>query len=494
MKKCPFCGFLNLDENNFCNSCGRLLSSKVKAKRFILRPLDEQFASEYEIKKEKVLVGRALDCDLNVKHISVSRHHASLEFSSSDEKYILADLNSKNGTFVNGDILKSSHLLKSGDVIKFGEVSFEFIEEVEKESESIIDRFKLILSLNKVINSSLNLEDVLERVVDAALKITKAERAFLLVADSKNNLKIKLAKNIKGEWLNPKDTEISFKTANKVFKTGTSFITTDISDDQSIVFHKSVIKLGLNSVMAVPLRFKNKTTGVLYVDSKLAVSSFDKDDLEIFVSLSDQAAIAIENARLIEENKELLFSTIEALAESIEKRDPYTGGHTRRVLEISVEIAKKLNLDNKTIENIKLGALLHDIGKIGIDDKVLRKQGRLNDEEYSLIKQHPKLGYQIIKHIKQLKDAVPGVLYHHEKEDGTGYPIGLKGDDIPLIAKIISVADAFDAMTTDRPYRKGLDVKIAAKELVDNKEKQFSGEIVDAFLEVLKDKGYEFNF
>ncbi len=494
MKKCPFCGFLNLDESNFCTNCGGQLSSGPEAKKFILKPLDTQFASEFEIKKDKIIVGRALDCDLNVKHISVSRHHAILEYFSKDEKYYLQDLNSKNGTFLNGNVITSRMPLNSGDILKFGEVSFEFIEEFEKKDESKIDRFKLILSLNKVINSNLNLEDVLERVVDAALKITRAERAFLLVADEKGKLKIRVAKNIKGEWLNPDEAEISFKTAKKVFKEGVPYITTDISDDKSMVFHRSVIKLGLNSVMAVPLRFKNKTIGILYVDSKLAVSSFEKDDLEIFLALSDQAAIAIENARLIEENKELLFSTIEALAESIEKRDPYTGGHTRRVLELSVKIAKKLNLDSKTIENLKLGALLHDIGKIGIDDKILRKQGRLNDEEYSIIKEHPKFGYQIIKHIKQLKDAIPGVLYHHEKEDGTGYPAGLRGDDIPLIARIISVADAFDAMTTDRPYRKGLSVEIAAKELFENREKQFSGEIVDAFIEVLRDEGYEIHF
>ncbi len=496
MKKCSFCGFENPDDSNFCNNCGRLLSQqKGKRKKFILRPFDTQYASEYDLKKDRVIVGRALDCDLNIKHISVSRHHAILEYSPEKGGYLLSDLGSKNGTFVDGRIISPNLLLRGGSVVKFGDVSFEYVEEESGDGvgKSKIDRYKLILNLNKVINSNLNLEDVLKGIVDAALKITGAERAFLLVSDESGKLEIKLAKNILGEWLEPEKCEISFNTAKRVYKTGQPFVSVDVSDDKSMVFHQSVIKLGLNSVMAVPLKFKNKILGVIYVDSKLAVSSFDTDDLEIFLALADQAAVAIENARLIEENKELLFSTIEALAESIEKRDPYTGGHTRRVLEISVKIAKKLNLDNKTIENLKLGALLHDIGKIGIDDKILRKRGKLDDNEYSIIKKHPQLGYEIIKHVKQLRDAVPGVLYHHEKEDGSGYPMGLKGDEIPFIAKIIAIADAYDAMTTDRPYRKGLSVKEAVEELVRNKDKQFSSEIVEAFIEVLKDEGYEFS-
>jgi len=225
--------------------------------------------------------------------------------------------------------------------------------------------------------------------------------------------------------------------------------------------------------------------GVIYVDSHNVARGFTQEDLKLFEALADQAAIAIENARLVEENKEMFFSTIEALAEAIEKRDPYTGGHTKRVLEISLKIAEEMGIDDTLKENLKMSALLHDIGKIGIDDTVLRKQGGLDDEEMSLIKRHPEIGADIVKHIKKLQDVLPGILLHHEKLDGSGYPYGYEGEEIPLIARIVAVSDAFDAMVSDRPYRKGLSIEKAKSELVKNKGTQFDPDVVDALLNVL---------
>lgn len=175
-------------------------------------------------------------------------------------------------------------------------------------------------------------------------------------------------------------------------------------------------------------------------------------------------------------------STILALSNSIDARDTYTAGHSKRVSEISIKIGKHLGLSEEKLQTLEIAALLHDIGKLGIPDEILHKPGKLNDYEYSKIKEHPSIGADILRNIEFLKDVLPVILYHHERYDGGGYPCGISGNEIPLEARIISVADAFDAMVSDRPYRKGMPYEAAVSELVKNKYIQFDNTVVDAFL------------
>lgn len=234
------------------------------------------------------------------------------------------------------------------------------------------------------------------------------------------------------------------------------------------------------SMICVPVKTKDKILGVLEAINK-RTDSFNDEDMGILTALANQVAVAIENANLYEELKEAFYGTAEALAETIEKRDPYTGGHTKRVMNYSLAIGRVLGLSQQELENLKLAAILHDIGKIGVRDNVLLKNGRLNTDELAEIYMHTRFGSEILSHIRQLRDVMPGVRGHHEKYDGTGYPDNLKGHDIPLIARIIAVADTFDAMTTDRPYRKALSFETAFKELQENVGKQFDKKIVGAF-------------
>lgn len=186
------------------------------------------------------------------------------------------------------------------------------------------------------------------------------------------------------------------------------------------------------------------------------------------------------------------LDTIKALVKAIEAKDPYTSGHAARVSEYAVAISECLNLPEVKIERIRTAALLHDIGKIGVDDSILKKCEDLNDLEYNAIKNHPAIGADIIKDVGFLKDAMDIVRHHHERYDGSGYPDGLKGDEIPLEAYVLMLADSFDAMTTDRPYRKAMTRDEAVKEIMRNSGTQFDPEIVEksAFvLEVIKDKG-----
>ena len=249
--------------------------------------------------------------------------------------------------------------------------------------------------------------------------------------------------------------------------------------------------------IVVPGFFRKDLMVVFFIGNKIDGSSFNKEDMEFLTILSSDVVMAIQNARLFDDikkqldiNKQLLLNTVETLATAIDIKNSYTHGHTERVMKYSMTLLKyipqeKLK-DSKDFESmLKISALLHDIGKIGIPESILNKAGKLLPEEIKLIEKHPSLGAEILEPIKEFKDVSLGVKYHHERYDGKGYPYGLTGDNIPLIATIISVADAYDAMTSDRPYRKGLDKGIAVKEIISNKNKQFNPIVVDAFLEAV---------
>src|SRR5256714_1192797 len=160
--------------------------------------------------------------------------------------------------------------------------------------------------------------------------------------------------------------------------------------------------------------------------------------------------------RSAQENRELFIGTVKGLAAAIDGKDPYTRGHSERVSRFSMAIAQRLGLPDDEIEKIRISALLHDVGKIAIDDNILKKPAALTDEEYEIMKKHPQKGYKIMSQIRAMKEFLPGMYMHHEMVDGKGYPQGLKGDEIPVMAKIVAVADTFDAMTTDRPYQKAM--------------------------------------
>jgi putative nucleotidyltransferase with HDIG domain len=198
---------------------------------------------------------------------------------------------------------------------------------------------------------------------------------------------------------------------------------------------------------------------------------------------------SLDIAELLEKTH---FETIMAFSEALEARDQYTAGHSRRVMEYSKSIGHRMKLDKQDIEDLKRSALLHDIGKIGIPDMVLQKQTKLTDEEYAIIKSHSGRGAAILKHIKSFKNLVPAVYHHHERFDGEGYPQGIKGKEIPLHARIIAIADTFDAMTSNRAYRKALSLRTALSELDRSKKTQFDPDIADIFIEILEESPFYF--
>jgi len=231
-----------------------------------------------------------------------------------------------------------------------------------------------------------------------------------------------------------------------------------------------------------PTHGKTKQELIRAADQALYKAKFAsmKNKVEVYHSVLDELKEDLTSS------EQSLINTIKTLNTVIHAKDRYTYGHSERVMNYSLMIAKELGLDKETIRHIRYGAFLHDIGKIEIPGPVLNKPGTLADEEFTLIKQHPVLGAEIIKSLAPLKAAVPFVLYHHERYDGTGYPYGLRGDNIPLAARIGSVADSFDAMTTERPYKKAKNHLTATKELRAFSGRQFDPQIVKAFITALE--------
>jgi putative nucleotidyltransferase with HDIG domain len=195
--------------------------------------------------------------------------------------------------------------------------------------------------------------------------------------------------------------------------------------------------------------------------------------------------VAIENARLYVDLENTFLGTIGALASAVDAKDPYTYGHSTEVTDHTLAIAAELRIVGSDLETLRIAALLHDIGKIGIDSSILNKPGKLTEAEFDVIRSHPDIAANILGSLDFLKAVVPLVHHHHEHFDGTGYPFGLVGEAIPRGARIISVADAFNAMTSDRPYRKALSLEAATQELIDNSGTQFDPQVVTAFLTVL---------
>jgi putative nucleotidyltransferase with HDIG domain len=232
--------------------------------------------------------------------------------------------------------------------------------------------------------------------------------------------------------------------------------------------------------MAAPLLAPSGILGVVVAESPKP-GAFNDDSLGIFSSFAHMIAVALENARLHSENRQGFYQTIRMLAHALETRDSYTRGHSERVTWYAVRIAKALGLSERDVEVLEQAGLLHDIGKIGVCDAVLLKPGALDWNERAEIERHPVIGDEILHPVAFLREALDVVLHHHERYDGTGYPSALKGRDIPLVSRVIAVADAYDAMTSTRPYRQAMPHEAAVEELERLSGAQFDPEVVRAF-------------
>lgn len=240
------------------------------------------------------------------------------------------------------------------------------------------------------------------------------------------------------------------------------------------------------SFASLPLSFKNKALGVLNVSARKSGRGFSDTDVEILKIIALETAISLQNSKFFQEQQKIYLDTIIALAKAIDARDPYTYCHSNNVTRYAVRIAQELGLAEHKIKDIRHAGLLHDIGKIGIQDSILMKPGKLSEDEYKQIKQHSLKGEEIVKSLPFLKGIANLIKHHHERFDGKGYPDGIRGEDIDVGARILAIADSFDAMTTKRVYRDPMPLDKAREELVKNKSTQFDPKLTDCFIRILE--------
>lgn len=270
---------------------------------------------------------------------------------------------------------------------------------------------------------------------------------------------------------------------------------------QNLVQHKPVGPIVINndcllsgrihSLAAVPLLLRDQALGYLVAVNRIAhvsgrgLNLMDPEFGSVETGLLEEASILLStqthNIKLVLDSQHLALGTLQAMSRAIDARDPYTRGHSERVARLSFEIAEILGLEETACQEIYVAGILHDVGKIGVPDRVLLKAGALTDEEFAIIKQHPEIGYRIIEQLGKMHFTLPGILYHHERWDGHGYPQRLVGDNIPLMARIISVADSFDAMTSSRPYRHAMPLAKACEIIHEGAGKQWDAMLVRCF-------------
>lgn len=345
-------------------------------------------------------------------------------------------------------------------------------------------RERLIRALESV-NTPFDLNTILEMLMTLANQLIDTDASSILLMDEeKGQLYFAAATGIKKNEIKKIYLKKGEGIAGWVAENGKPLHIPDVSKDK--LFSKKVDQMTgftTHSVLAVPLKIEDKVIGVTEVVNKKKNKKFSSEDIELLEILSTAGALAIQKARLYQDLNELFISAVRAIADAIEAKDHYTRGHCERMRRFSLIIAEGLNLSEKEKKDLELSALLHDLGKIGVPDTILLKNDKPTPEEWEILKKHPVIGEEILKEIKQLKNVLPGVRYHHERYDGKGYPDGIAGENIPLMARILAVADSYDAMTSDRPYRKGLATDIAEQELIRLKGQQFDPQCIDIFLQ-----------
>ncbi|MEM1109407.1 MAG: HD domain-containing phosphohydrolase [Planctomycetota bacterium] len=238
------------------------------------------------------------------------------------------------------------------------------------------------------------------------------------------------------------------------------------------------------SLLIVPLVCDGEILAVMFGGDRVNDEHIDSIDAKLCASLCNTLAIFLENLMLLEDSQSLFMGTLHALTSAIDAKDSYTFGHSERVALLSQMLARAAGIDQATVERIYIAGLVHDVGKIGVPEDVLSKPGKLTDDEFAAIKMHPGIGANILRGIRQMDDLIPGVLYHHERWDGKGYPEKRAGMDIPLFGRVIGLADAFDAMSSDRTYRSALSLETVLAEIEKCKGTQFDPELAEVFLKL----------
>ena len=493
-----------------------LIEGRLRAEVFAIPP------------RGQTTIGREKTNRIRLPDFSVSRRHAQIERENSE--YVLLDLESTNRSFVNGEPVRC-RILQHGDRLRFGNVTciFELSEEdhiapLTTES-SLVPGFGPLLSdqisgdhtveldgtvvladiarlqaertqhggkspaeekllalyrINSAITTVDDLQALLASILEIVFTIIPADRGVFLLRNPKSELlEIPVAKTSSKQL---ERLSLSSTLIDKVMSGRKAILISDTLADSQFQPPQSIVSAQIRSAMSAPILYKEQVLGILYLDSLSLVREYRVQDLELLAAIAAQIGVVIQNARLYSDLKEYFLETIGSLSAVIEARDPYTQGHTWRVTQYAKELAIELGWPAEKLRELEMAGLLHDIGKIGVSDSVLLKPAPLNTGEFEVMKAHTSIGAEIVSHLSFLSFCLPYVRYHQERYDGSGYPEGLKGEAIPVEGRLLAVADTFDAMTTDRPYRTRLAPELAIEELKRCAGSQFDPEMVKCFV------------
>jgi HD-GYP domain-containing protein (c-di-GMP phosphodiesterase class II) len=328
--------------------------------------------------------------------------------------------------------------------------------------------------------STLDLNQVLQQVLAGAAKASSAQIGCLAL-DESGKLILKGGFGTDSTTAEKLALGVGGDICRDVMASGKAFMEAMQQDSPS-----NDSPLNPRAVLCVPITLRGTPTGVLFLANYQAGHAFTPDHRNLVTELAAQAAVAIDNARLFKDREEVILSSLEALANAVDARDPYTAGHSQRVTQYALTIARQMKYSPKeqgAWVRLERGGRLHDIGKIGVPDAILQKAGKLTDDEFAKMKEHPVVGFNILSGLKMLTDELVIVRSHHERYDGKGYPDRKKADELPMFAWIVSAADAIDAMTSDRPYRKASPLEVAVEQVRAGAGTHFHPDVAEAVLD-----------
>jgi putative nucleotidyltransferase with HDIG domain len=395
----------------------------------------------------------------------------------------LVELSAGARRIADGDFSTKVHVKNSSEIGELAESFNEMTDSLRERSESLTKKvleLATLYEMSRALGSTLDMEELLGSVLDSALRIFDLDLGYVALRDrDTDTLEVRAIRGSRGT---DADGAVRSSMSEWVVREGRPLI---FNPDANSSYEQIDTVTGAKAALCVPLMSSEGTIGSVTVGSSDARYRFNSDDVRLLSTIANHVTIAIGNIELFSSLQDAYLATVRSLAAAVDAKDSYTRGHSEYVAGYATLIAERLGLAHDQKIALEMAAYLHDIGKIGVSEDILLKPGRLSEGEMVQMRHHPLIGANILKPVAFPWAITPVVRHHHEAWDGSGYPAGLKGEEIPLLARILTVADSYEAITADRPYREGRSPREALAELEECAGTQFDRRIVAAFKEAI---------